>query len=89
MYRGPVARAEIDYVRGVNCSFILRNLQIRGLVEKIKNPKNSRAYVYQVTPDLLKHLGITSVSELPKYNEMKDELNKLEARDKEEGEIKK
>src|SRR3989344_5907696 len=35
LYKGPVTRAEIDYIRGVNSTFILRNLLIRGLVEKI------------------------------------------------------
>jgi len=28
-YLGPCSRAEIDYIRGVNSSFILRNLAIR------------------------------------------------------------
>src|SRR3989344_2420895 len=31
-YLGPVSRSEIDYIRGVNSSFILRNLALRGLI---------------------------------------------------------
>ena len=45
-YKGPVSRAEIDYIRGVQSNFILRNLQIRGLVEKIANPSDQRSYLY-------------------------------------------
>lgn len=71
-YRGPLARLEIEEIRGVNCSFTLRHLLIRGLVEKINNPKDARAYLYKISFDFLKKLGLESVEELPKY----DELNK-------------
>lgn len=78
LYRGPVARATIDYIRGVNSSFILRNLQIRGLVKKVHHPNDSRSFLYQATPELLKHLGVTDVTELPRYSEMMAELDALE-----------
>jgi len=32
-YRGPMTKMEIEQIRGVNCSLILRNLLMRGLVE--------------------------------------------------------
>jgi segregation and condensation protein B len=79
LYRGPVSRADIDYIRGVNCSFILRNLQIRGLVERIQKPDDNRTYLYQATPELLKHLGVTSIDKLPNYKEMKDTVTSFEA----------
>jgi segregation and condensation protein B len=84
LYRGPVSRADIDYIRGVNSSFILRNLQIRALVERIQDPKNSRSYLYQATPDLLKHLGITEIGELPGFSEMREGLDTFESEKKEE-----
>ena len=34
-YRGPINKLELDQIRGVNCALILRNLMIRGLVEKM------------------------------------------------------
>ena len=37
-YRGPVTKPEIEQIRGVNCSLIIRNLLIRGLVEEKKIP---------------------------------------------------
>ena len=71
-YRGPLAKSELEQVRGVNCSLILRNLMIRGLVE----PVNSEASLprYQVTVDFLRYLGLASVKELPEYeNFVKDD----------------
>lgn len=79
LYRGPVSRADIDYIRGVNCSFILRNLQIRDLVKRIQNPDNARSYLYEATPALLKHLGVAEISELPDYTKMREELEKFES----------
>jgi segregation and condensation protein B len=79
LYRGPVTRADIDYIRGVNSGFILRNLQVRGLVHRSQDQKNSRSYVYQCTPELLKYLGVTNIADLPNYAEMREELNKFES----------
>ncbi|MBI5126675.1 MAG: SMC-Scp complex subunit ScpB [Candidatus Taylorbacteria bacterium] len=65
LYQGPISRADIDYIRGVNSTFILRNLLIRGLVEKVSNPKDQRSFLYQTTLELLSHLGISKLDELP------------------------
>jgi len=70
-YKGPLTRAEIEYVRGVNSSFTLRNLLMRGLVERIENPKDARSYLYRVSFDFLKHLGVTRIEDLPRYEEYK------------------
>lgn len=78
LYRGPIARARIEYIRGVNCSFVLRNLLIRGLVERVKSPTNERAVLYRATPDLLTHLGVTAVTELPDYVQVQHELDSFE-----------
>ncbi len=40
LYKAPVQRSEIDYIRGVNSAFIIRNLMIRGLIERIDNPND-------------------------------------------------
>ncbi len=69
MYKGPVTRSEIDYIRGVNSTFILRNLLIRGLVEKIENPQDQRSFLYKVTFQLLEYMGVANKTELPNYEE--------------------
>ena len=70
-YKGPITRADIEYVRGVNSSFTLRNLLMRGLIERVENPKDARAYVYKISFDFLRYLGITKVDELPGFEEFK------------------
>lgn len=73
-YRGPITRAELELIRGVNCSIILRNLMIRGLIEEIEDKKNL-VERFQITFDFLKHLGITEPGQLPEY----EQLNSAEA----------
>ena len=69
LYKGPVTRSEIDYVRGVNSTFILRNLLVRGLIERIDNPADQRSFLYQPTFQLLEYMGISSTKDLPEYSE--------------------
>ncbi len=74
LYQGPVSRADIEYVRGVHCAFVLRNLLIRGLIERVPNPKNARSALYRTTPRLLEHLGVTEAALLPDYEKIRGEL---------------
>lgn len=66
-YASPISRAEIEFIRGVNSSFTLRNLLIRGLVERSIDPKRANAYLYSPSFDLLKKLGISNSAELPDF----------------------
>lgn len=71
LYQGPVKRSELDYIRGVNSQFILRNLLVRGLIEKIPDPKDGRTFIYKPSFELLSHLNVSSVSEMPEYQEVR------------------
>ena len=76
LYQEPIGRAEIDRIRGVNSSFILRNLLIRGLIER--NPsKNKTGYVFTISTALLAHLGVTHKHELPDFAKIVDALEKF------------
>ncbi|CAN5148290.1 SMC-Scp complex subunit ScpB [soil metagenome] len=75
LYKGPISRKEIDYIRGVNSGFILRNLLIRGLIERSDADKGERSFAYKPTIDLLKHLGLTSTEELPEFNDSRAKLD--------------
>mgnify|MGYP000452722962 CR=1 FL=1 len=74
LYKNGATRGEIDYIRGVNSSFILRNLQIRGLVERVTDPNDSRRYVYKPTFETLQYLGIQKISDLPDFEKVEEEL---------------
>ena len=66
-YRGPITRSEIEAVRGVNSSYTVRSLMLRGLLERIENPSDSRGYLYKISFDFLKKMGIDSVEKLPDF----------------------
>jgi segregation and condensation protein B len=68
-YKGPMTRPEIDNIRGVNSSFIIRNLLIRGLIERDLDVKKSNAYVYKISFELLRKLGLEKIEQLPGFQE--------------------
>lgn len=69
-YRGPVKRSELEQIRGVNCSIILRNLLIKGLV--ITQDKEEQ--IYNISIDFIKHLGINDLKELPDYDRLNQKI---------------
>jgi len=73
-YRQPISKEELEQIRGVNCSLILRNLLIRGFVES-KSSKGGLLTNYSVTTDFLRHLGIDSVKDLPDYEKLNSDDN--------------
>lgn len=74
LYQGPISRAEIDYIRGVNSQFIIRNLLIRGLIEKVDNPKDQRSFLYKASINLIAHLGISNINELPDFESVRNDI---------------
>ena len=76
-YRGPVSKTDIDRIRGINCSLILKNLSVRGLIESRHDSKKDEIY-YNISFDFLRHLGLNSIEELPEY----EKLNKDDTLDK-------
>ncbi len=77
LYKDGATRGEIDYIRGVNSSFILRNLIIRGLIEKTVDPKDSRRFIYKPTIETLAFMGINSVNNIPNYQEVRKQLEEI------------
>ncbi|MEK7068249.1 MAG: SMC-Scp complex subunit ScpB [Patescibacteria group bacterium] len=78
LYRGPLTRAEIDFIRGVNSSQTLRTRTLRGLLRRTPNPKDERSFLYEPTTELLAELGIASVKALPEYAAVRQKLQDLE-----------
>jgi len=68
LYKGPVSRREIDYIRGVNSGHTIRTLLVRGLIERAEDQEGGRSYSYKPTLKLFEHLGITKRTDLPEYD---------------------
>lgn len=82
-YLNPCIRAEIDYIRGVNSSFILRNLTIRGLVERKLDSHRGNAFIYNVSFDFLRHIGMNSPASLPEYEKYRELVKSFLRKDNE------
>ena len=69
-YRQPVGRAEIEEIRGVNGSGVLRSLQERGLIEVVGRSEGlGRPLLYGTTPLFLELLGMPDLMNLPRAEE--------------------
>ncbi|HVY67479.1 MAG TPA: SMC-Scp complex subunit ScpB [Patescibacteria group bacterium] len=73
-YRQPISKAEIEAIRGVNSQYSLRHLLMRGLIERIANPRDARSFLYQTTTEFLMHLGLQSNSELPEFDRLVESI---------------
>lgn len=71
LWKGNISRAGIDFLRGVNSSFTLRTLLVRGLITRRENPNDARVALYEPTAAAMKYLGIASLGELP-FHEFAD-----------------
>lgn len=70
LYKQPVSKAEIENIRGVNSQYVLRQLLIRGLIEKIQSASDKRMQLYKTTLEFMQHLGIKDMKELPDFEEL-------------------
>ncbi len=77
LYRAPIARADIDAIRGVNSSFIIRNLLMRGLVEREHDAKGHHIFLYKPSLALLQTLGITGADQLPDFETLSRKFDAL------------
>jgi segregation and condensation protein B len=70
-YRQPVGRAEVEEIRGVSSGGVLKLLQERGLIEVAGRSEGlGRPLLYATTPSFLEHLGLGSLSDLPRGEEL-------------------
>lgn len=67
-YRGPITKAELEQVRGVNCTMIIRNLLMRGLIDEAMD---SGIGSYSVSMEFLSFLGASNIAELPDYEALR------------------
>ena len=77
IFRGPLLRSDIEYVRGVNCSAILRSMMIRGLIERVENPRDKRSFLYQATAELPAYFGVGELKDIPGYAETRQQIEAL------------
>ena len=89
-YNEPITRIEIDEIRGVNSSYIIRKLMIKNLIQEVGRAETAgRPRQYGITNAFLDYFGLNSIEDLPKIETKEesatdDEKNLFESRYKEE-----
>jgi segregation and condensation protein B len=79
-YRQPVTRAEIEAIRGVDSTSVLRSLVRRGLLEEVgRAPRVGRPILFGTTFEFLQQFGLESMRDLPNWEEFNEELREAEA----------
>lgn len=70
-YRQPIGRLEVEFVRGVGSSGVIRTLQDRGLIEVVGRAEGlGRPLLYGTTVTFLEHFGFGSLDDLPRPEEL-------------------
>ena len=65
-YNQPITRAEVDSLRGVGSSHIIRKLVAKGLIKEAgKSKLPGRPNIYRTTSEFLDYFGLASISDLP------------------------
>jgi len=77
-YFGPLQRSKLEYIRGVNSAFTLRNLLVRGLIERVPEAGRTGSYQYQASADLLRHVGVRGKEELPDFATLQELLSRTD-----------
>jgi segregation and condensation protein B len=71
-YRQPIARADVEAVRGVNIDGVLQTLLERGLVKIAGRAEvPGRPLLYETTQFFLDHFGLRNLDELPNAEELR------------------
>ncbi|MEX2048416.1 MAG: SMC-Scp complex subunit ScpB [Gemmatimonadota bacterium] len=70
-YRQPIGRLEMEYVRGVGVSGVIRTLQERNLIDIVGRAEGlGRPLLYGTTRHFLEHFGFRSLEDLPRAEEL-------------------
>lgn len=70
-YRQPIGRVEVEYIRGVGSSGVIRTLQDRRMIEVVGRAEGlGRPLLYGTTSHFLEHFGFKSLEDLPRPDEL-------------------
>lgn len=87
-YNEPITRLEIDEIRGINSSYVIRKLLLKNLIQEVgRADLAGKPRQFGVTNDFLDYFGLSSIADLPKVSPIKtkqEESNLYETKYKEE-----
>ena len=78
-YNQPITRVEIDELRGVSCTHIIRKLIAKGLLKEAgKSDMPGRPNLYKTTSEFLDYFGLATINDLPEIKIEKDSSDDTE-----------
>lgn len=80
-YNQPITRIDVDEIRGISSSHMIRKLVSRDLIKEIGRSEGAgRPILYGVTDEFLDYFGLASIDDLPK-------IEKIDNNDSEETDL--
>ena len=87
-YNAPVTRADISDIRGVDSTYVVHKLELRGLIKSIgRSDAPGHPMQYEVTDNFLDYFGLSSIKDLPQLSpveENNEETDLFESKYKED-----
>lgn len=74
-YNEPITRVQVDSIRGVGSSSIIRKLVAKGFIkESGRSDMPGRPILYETTHEFLDYFGLSTIDDLPKINDILEEV---------------
>lgn len=71
-YRQPITKAEMEFIRGVNCDYTVRSLLDKNLIVIVgRSEAVGRPLLYGTSSYFMEYFGINDIKDLPKLEEIK------------------
>lgn len=82
-YKQPVARIDIELIRGVNSDGVVSHLLLKGLIKIVgRKEVPGRPFIYGTTQQFLEYFGLKSLEDLPKLEEFSIPVPQQDASEK-------
>ena len=73
-YNQPITRLDVDEIRGVSSSQMMRKLVAKGLIKEVgRSDAIGRPILYKTTSEFLDYFGLATIDDLPKMTEFVQE----------------
>ncbi len=79
-YKQPVTRIDLEEIRGVNSEYVIQKLLELGIIEPVgRKDAVGRPVLFGTTDNFLKRFQISSLDELPDYEDLVNKISLLNA----------
>lgn len=76
-YNEPITRVQIDAMRGVGSTQIIRKLVAKGFIKEVgRSDLPGRPILYETTSEFLDYFGLSTIKDLPDMNSFIEEIEK-------------